>query len=155
MSSLNKRKHGFKKCLIWCRSCLHETDWISQHLKKKSLKLAIYRVYKNFALFSNHGNGYPSFEKKFVNVFKKHAPKKAKIFCGNQKPHLNKSLRAAIMKRFCLKNKTSKGVFIWGKNIPPKWEPQLNEISPYKKILLKNQNLFINEFSHLPGIPLL
>ena len=36
-----------------------------------------------------------------------------------------------------------KGVFIWKKNTSTKWGPQLSEISPYKKIQLKNQNLFI------------
>ena len=36
------------------------------------------------------------------------APKKSKVFCGNQKPHLNKSLRAAIMKRSRLKNRANK-----------------------------------------------
>ena len=36
------------------------------------------------------------------------APKKSKVFCGNQKPHLNKSLRSAIMKRSRLKDKASK-----------------------------------------------
>ena len=36
------------------------------------------------------------------------APKKSKVFRGNQKPHLNKSLRAAIMKRYRLKIKANK-----------------------------------------------
>ena len=52
-----------------------------------------------------------------------------------------------------------KGVFTWRKNIPAKWESRLNEIWPYKKILLKNQNLnqkrlSKNKLSHLTGIPL-
>ena len=38
----------------------------------------------------------------------KHAPKKTKLFCGNQKPHVTKVLRTAIMKRLWLKNKTNK-----------------------------------------------
>ena len=33
------------------------------------------------------------------------APKKSKVFRGNQKSHLNKSLRAVSMKRSRLKNK--------------------------------------------------
>ena len=37
----------------------------------------------------------------------------------------------------------SKGVFIWRKNIPAKQGPRLSEISPYKRILLKNRNLVI------------
>ena len=35
-----------------------------------------------------------------------------------------------------------KGVFIWRKNIPAKRGPRLSKISPYKRVLLKNQNLF-------------
>ena len=35
-------------------------------------------------------------------------PKKSKIFRGNQKPHINKPLGNAIMKRFKLKNKANK-----------------------------------------------
>ena len=38
----------------------------------------------------------------------KHAPKKIKLFPGNQKPHVNKVLRSAIMKRSRLKNKANK-----------------------------------------------
>ena len=37
----------------------------------------------------------------------------------------------------------TKEVFIWGKNIPAKRGPHLREISPYKKIILKNQNLLL------------
>ena len=51
---------------------------------------------------------FTSFENNFVNVLNQQAPKKSKVFCGNQKPHLNKSLRAAIMKRSRLKNKADK-----------------------------------------------
>ena len=40
--------------------------------------------------------------------FNKHAPKKIKTFQGNQKPHINKILRKAIMKRSQLKNKANK-----------------------------------------------
>ena len=38
----------------------------------------------------------------------KHAPKKKKGFRGNEKPHMNKNLRRAIMKRSKLKNKANK-----------------------------------------------
>ena len=38
----------------------------------------------------------------------KHAPKKIKTFQGNQKSHINKTLRKAIMKRSQLKTKQSK-----------------------------------------------
>ena len=51
---------------------------------------------------------FPSFENNFVNVPNQQAPKKPKVFRGNQKPHLNKSLRAATVKRSRLKNKANK-----------------------------------------------
>ena len=51
---------------------------------------------------------YPDFEKKFIDTLNKHAPKKIKTFRGNQKPHINKTLRKAIMKRSQLKNKANK-----------------------------------------------
>ena len=41
-------------------------------------------------------------------MLNKHAPKKTKIFRGNHKPHINKTLRKAIMKRSQLKNKANK-----------------------------------------------
>ena len=44
-------------------------------------------------------NNYLEFEKNFVETLNKHAPKKTKIFRGNHKPHINKTLRKAIMKR--------------------------------------------------------
>ena len=51
---------------------------------------------------------YSDFEKKFIDTLNKHAPKKIKTFRGNQKPHINKALRKAIMKRSQLKNKANK-----------------------------------------------
>ena len=36
---------------------------------------------------------------KFIDKLNKHAPKKIKLFRGNQKSHVNKVLRSAIMKR--------------------------------------------------------
>ena len=59
---------------------------------------------------------YSTFEKKFVDTLNKHAPKKAKLFRGNQKPHVNKVLHSAIMKRSRLKsqaNKTRKAVDVF------------------------------------------
>ena len=49
---------------------------------------------------------YLKFEKEFI--LDKHTPEKTKLFRGNQKPHINKVLRSAIMKRSRLKNKTNK-----------------------------------------------
>ena len=51
---------------------------------------------------------YSKFEKGFTDTLNKHAPKKTKLFRGNQKPHVNKVLPSAIMKRWWLKNKANK-----------------------------------------------
>ena len=50
---------------------------------------------------------YSKFEKEFIDTLNKHAPKKTKLFHGNQKPHVNKVLHSAIMKRSRLKNKAN------------------------------------------------
>ena len=54
--------------------------------------------------------------KEFIDTLNKHAPKKTTLFRGNEKPHVNKELRSAIMKRSRLKtkaNKTRKAVDIF------------------------------------------
>ena len=43
-----------------------------------------------------------------VSSLNKHAPEKKKVLRGNEKPHVNKNLRHAIMKRSKLKIKTNK-----------------------------------------------
>ena len=48
------------------------------------------------------------FQEKFIDTLNKHVSKKVKTFGGNQKPHINKRLCKAIMKRSQLKNKASK-----------------------------------------------
>ena len=48
-------------------------------------------------------NNYLELEKNFAETLTKHAPKKAKIFRGNHKPHINKTLKKAIIKRSQLK----------------------------------------------------
>ena len=53
-------------------------------------------------------NNYIEFLKSFVETLDKHAPKKTKIFRRNNKPHINKTLRKAIIKRSHLENKTNK-----------------------------------------------
>ena len=84
---------------------------------KKPNKL-IYRDYSNFSTecfkddfissICQEKHDYSDFEKKFIDTLNKHAPKKIKTFRGNQKPHINKTLRKAIMKRSQLKNKVNK-----------------------------------------------
>ena len=51
---------------------------------------------------------YSDFNKEFIDTLNKHAPKKIKAFRDNQKPHINKTLRKAIIKRSQLKNKANK-----------------------------------------------
>ena len=54
------------------------------------------------------GNSFDDFEHIFTSNFNKHAPKKKKWIRGNNKPHVNKVLYQAIMKRSRLKNKATK-----------------------------------------------
>ena len=63
---------------------------------------------------------YGNFEKTFENVLNAYVPKKKKILRGNQKPHVDKNLRKAIMKRLQLKNKANR-------------TKQLEDITKYKK----------------------
>ena len=53
-------------------------------------------------------NLYETFEDAFKTSLDKYAPKKKKWLRGNNKPHVNKMLREAIMKRSKLKNKANK-----------------------------------------------
>ena len=43
-----------------------------------------------------------------METLDKHAPKKTKYFRGNHNPHINKTLKKAIMKRSQFKNKANK-----------------------------------------------
>jgi len=40
----------------------------------------------------------------FESVLERHAPQKSRYIRGNEKPHMNKALRTAIMKRTHLRN---------------------------------------------------
>ena len=81
-------------------------------------KLLNYRDFKSFSpqafeqdlseALINCGDSYDKFEKIFTSKLNKHAPKKRKWVRGNHKPHMNKELRKAIMKRSRLKNKANK-----------------------------------------------
>ena len=79
----------------------------------------IYRDYRLFEekeflaeLSENLQNGmkspslkdYDSFEENFITALNKHAPMKRKTIRGNEKPHMNKILKKAIMKRTRLRN---------------------------------------------------
>ena len=63
---------------------------------------------------------YENFQKTFENVLNAHAPKKTKFLRGNQKPHVDKNLRKAIMKRSLLKTKANR-------------TKKLEDITKYKK----------------------
>ena len=76
-------------------------------------KKFVYRNYKTYSheSFKNdlmskpvdENVDYLKFKKEFVDTVNKHTPKKVKLFRGNQKPHVNKVRRSAIMKRSRLK----------------------------------------------------
>ena len=85
--------------------------------KAEPIKLT-YRGYKNFSFdrfkadlenaLKSCPNAYDCFEKCFPSKHNEYAPRKTKCVKGNNKSHLNKFLRRAIMKRSKLKNKTNK-----------------------------------------------
>ena len=85
-----------------------KTTFASEEPKK-----FVYRDYKTFCPenFKNdllpktvdENVDYSKFEKEYIDTLNKHAPKKTKLFRGNQKPRVNKVLRSAIMKRSRLK----------------------------------------------------
>ena len=90
-----------------------KTSFASEEPKK-----FVYRDYKTFSneSFKNdllsktveENVDYSKLEKEFIDTLNKHAPKKTKLFRCNQKPHVNKVLDSAIMKRSRLKNKANK-----------------------------------------------
>ena len=85
--------------------------------KAEPIKLT-YRDYKNFSFdrfkadlenaLKSCPSAYDCFEKCFSSKHNKYAPRKTKCVKGNNKSHMNKFLRRAIMKRSKLKNKTNK-----------------------------------------------
>ena len=109
---LANRTHSFK------HTSSIETDLSDHHhlissmmkttFEKEESKVLVYRDYKNFSFNSfksellskfHHNNvTFTSFENNFVNVLNQQVHKKSKGFPGNEKSHLNKSLRAAILK---------------------------------------------------------
>ena len=55
-----------------------------------------------------HSADFHSLHNKMVTVLENHSPYKTRIIRGNNKPHVNKILRKAIMRRSQLKNKANK-----------------------------------------------
>ena len=81
-------------------------------------KLLNYRDFKHFSqedfkkdlseALCDCGNSYDDFDHIFTSKLNKHDPKKKNWIRENNKPHVNKALRQAIMKRSKLKNKANK-----------------------------------------------
>jgi len=61
---------------------------------------------------SLNGNN-TNFEKTVSKVLDKHVPLKEKVIRGNEKPHMNKTLKKAIMKRSRLRNVFLNFLQIW------------------------------------------
>ena len=90
------------------KSCFQNTD----------PKLFNYRDFKSFSpqafeqdlseALTDSGDSYNKFKNISTSKLNKHAPKNRKWVRGNHKPHINKKLRKAIMKRSRLKNKANK-----------------------------------------------
>ena len=119
---LTNRKYSFKNTTSYEIGLSDHHHMILTMLKttfqQKEAKCFIYRDYKNF-IFENFKSdlqealqscmwSYDAFENYFTSILNKHAPKKKKVLQGNEKPHMNKNLRRAIMKTPKLKNKANK-----------------------------------------------
>ena len=156
---LTNRRYSFKHISFTETGLSDHHHLISSMMKtpfeKEESKVLLYRDYKNFNFNSfksellykfDHSNvTFTSFENNFVNVLNQQAPKKSKVFYGNQKRHLNKSLRAAIVKRSRLKNKANKS------QLPAdlsKYKKQRNLVvklnKKHKKEYFKNLNVGTN-----------
>ena len=119
---LTNRKYSFKYTSSYETGLSDHRHMIYTILKSSFTniepKLLNYREYKNFS-FGNFKedlsetlldcrNSYDEFESAFITALKKHVPKKKKWLWGNNKPHIRKPLRQAIMKLSKLKNKANK-----------------------------------------------
>ena len=90
---------------------------LKETLEKGKSKKVTYRSYKYFQWetlekvlinsLRNYNQEHENYEQNFVEVLNTHAPQKVKILRGNHKPHYNKNLRKAIVKRSRLKNKAN------------------------------------------------
>ena len=119
---LTNRKSSFKFTSTYETGISDHNDMIYTMLKScfqnNEPKLLIYRDFKSLSsqafeedlseALIDCGDSYDKFEYIFTSKLNKHAPKKRKWVRGNHKPHINKELRKAIMKRSRLKNKANK-----------------------------------------------
>ena len=128
--------------------------------EKENSKVLVYWDYKKFnsncfksellSKFHRNNVTFTSFENNFVDILNHQAPKKSKLFRGNQKPHLKKSLRAAIVKCSRLKNKAIKS------ELPAdlsKYKKQRNLVvklnKKHKKEYFENLNVATNSKSKI------
>ena len=88
------------------KSCCSNTE-PKLLLNYKDFKHFLQEAFKEYLseALCDCGNSYDDFEHIFRSKLHKHAPKKKKWIRGNNKPHVNKALRQAIMKRSRLTNK--------------------------------------------------
>ena len=116
---LSNQKYGLQKTGSWDTGLSDFHHLIYTQLKSRYTRLqprkVNYRCYNNFIeenfltdlslkITSSNINEIESFENKFETVLNRHAPRKSRIIRGNEKPHVNKDLRKAIMDRFRLRN---------------------------------------------------
>ena len=109
---LTNRKYSFKYTLSYETGLSDHHHMIYTMLKSSLIniepKLLNYRDYKNFN-FGNFKedlgeallicrNSYDEFKSAFIRTLEKHATKKKKWLMGNNRPHITKPLRQAIMK---------------------------------------------------------
>ena len=119
---LTNRKYSFKHTESYETGISDHHHMIYTMLKScfqnKEPKVLNYRDFRNFssedfkqglaAALNDCGDLYDVFEQRFVTNLNKHARKKKELIRGNNKPHMNKMLRQAIMTRSRLKNKANK-----------------------------------------------
>ena len=120
---LTNRKFSFKSSTSFETGLSDHHHLIYSMIKttfhKEEPKTLIYRDHKMFSLEkfnseltlkleSRESNDYQTFQLNFVDTLNNQAPKKSKIFRGNQKSHINKILKNAIMKCSQLKKKQIK-----------------------------------------------
>ena len=118
---LTNRKFSFKNTQSFETGLSDHHNMVYTMLKttfqKSEPKQLTYRDFNNFYFesFKNDllenvvtcDRSYDEFDRKLTTVLNKHTPKKKKRLRGNQKPHINKTLRHEIMKRSKLKNKAN------------------------------------------------
>ena len=101
---------------------------------------------------SSNSYEYCTFDKSFVEVLDKHAPKKRKFLRDNHKPHVNKTLRSTFMQSTQLKIKAMKPR---SKNDVIEYKRQHNLVVKLKKrckkrfLTILKQKINLNRFGQL------